>query len=168
VSVIGKLLGFIGLPQWALELLALATVGVVVSVGYRHIELKGRAQELAVITAASKIDHNKLQAGVTAAESSRDKTLKDLDSYRADHPDQPVQLCLDPTVQARTPPSGPNTGGSRSRPSAVQPVPAGDSGGGPRRVGPDIFGMLDALAARADQLNADRTALAAIVLPLTK
>ena len=172
MSIIAKLFGWTGLPQWAIELIAILLIagGVVLSYHYTYHKgvVAGKDAEIAAVKAASDKDHAIQQANITKAEQTHETDQLELDAYRATHPDQPVRLCLNSTLPART------VAGKPSSPSAwpgahdVQPMPAGDPSGGAERAGPDIFGMLDALAARADQVNSDRTELQAIVRPLTK
>lgn len=114
----------------------------------------GKAHELAAVAAEAAAQTKAAQAKADAAEHSHDSELAALSAYRDSHPDLPVQLCLDPSAV-------PAPRGVRSIHQAtgatagsVQPVPTGNSGGGARTEGPNIFPMLDALAARADEVSA--------------
>ena len=147
--MIAALLKWTGLSQWMLDLIALAIVGAAVGVTIHHIYAKGEAAELAKITAAAQRDQQKLQAKIAEAEHSHDSEILDLQHYRDTHPDT-LRVCIGPGV--RTTPAAPRSAGAPT--GGVQPVPAGDSGSGEGRAGPDIFGMLDALAGRADSVSA--------------
>lgn len=151
-SIIAKLLGWIGLPQWALELIAVGLIAGGILFSYIHVYEKGKvaehAAELDKVNKANAV----LAARVTTAEHSHDQELSDLQSYRDAHPEQPVRLCLKPAA-VRTPAAV--AGSSGAAPGVVQQVPAGDNLDGPGSAGPDISGLLEALAARADQVSAE-------------
>jgi len=161
MSIIAKLLGFTGLPQWGLELIAIGLVSGAIGGGLHHIYSNGKKAELAIVTAAAAKDHQAQVAKATTAEHTHDTELAELQHFRDTHPEQPVRLCLSPAVR---PAAGSSVAGVASgRPSAgsVQPVPAGNSGGGAGGVGPDIGGMLEALAGAADRVSAERRELKA-------
>lgn len=153
--MIATLLGWIGLPQWALELIALGLVGGAVWLWHHETFESGVAAEVAKIQTQAAKDTATLTAKATSAEHSHDTELATLIAYRDSHPEQPVRLCLSPdaaSVQAAAVKSV--SGGSVASASAIQSVPAGNSGSGAGTPGPDISGLLESLAARADQITA--------------
>ncbi|MEY4761267.1 MAG: hypothetical protein RLZZ200_1123 [Pseudomonadota bacterium] len=105
----------------------------------------------------AKADAKLKQDAADAAGAAREKELLDLRAYRDAHPVGPMRLCLARPAGV-SPSAGAVQGDGRPGPGPepVQPVPAGDRGGGEGRAeaGPDLAGMLDALAARADYVSA--------------
>jgi hypothetical protein len=105
-------------------------------------------------TAAETAD---LQARATMAEQAYDHEKTANTQYRDANPIQPVRLCLDThnsggvVPKAGTPVAGNAPTSAAAKP--VQPMPAGDHSGGAGAAGPDLAGMLDLLAARADQVS---------------
>jgi hypothetical protein len=152
MSIIAKLLGWIGVPQWALELAVIALVAAGAAYEYHHILDKGRQQELAVVAAQAAADTAKLQRKADAAEHTHDQELTDLRSFRDAHPVEPVRLCGPAPVRAPGAVVAGNSG-SGAAPAAVQSVPAGDTGVRQWTAGRDIGPMLEALAARADSVS---------------
>lgn len=148
--MIAALLKWTGLSQWMCDLIALGVVAAIVGFGVHHIYAKGEQAELAKLTAKAEADTRKLQAQVALAEHSHDQELSDLTAYRVSHPDT-LSVCLDSSV--RTAPAAPRRVGAPA--GSVQPVPTRDSGSGQGAAGPNIFPMLDALAARADEVSAE-------------
>lgn len=103
---------------------------------------------LAVTTAAQTAE---LKAKATMAEQAYDKEIAALSNRPGT---QPVRLCIDTHNSGGVvPKAGGKVAGNVTAGTAapgVQPVPSGDSS----VAGPDIGGMLSALAAGADQVSA--------------
>lgn len=153
MSIIFKLLGFTGLPQWAIELIAVAAVALAVAAYRHHVYDLGKAAEIAIIKADDERKTAEAQKRADTAEDGHKNALADLEAYRAAHPDEPVRLCLDGLTLPASGSPGPGNRPTRAAPGSFQPVPAGDPSSGPQAVGPDIFGLLDALAARSDKVS---------------
>ena len=171
MSIIAALFGWTKLPTWVQELIAILLLAAAASGAvaiWAHKEAaKGITEQKQADDAASKIliakaaqETAALQAKATQAEHSHDQELADLQAYRAAHPDTDggVRLCID-THQSNSGvrPAGASIAGNETAsatPGSLQQVPSGDHSGGAQTVGPDIFGMLDALAGRADKVSA--------------
>lgn len=115
------------------------------------------AVALAAARATAEAETTKLTQQAEEAAHAHDQELSDLRAYRDSHPVQPVRLCFnanhsEPRVPAAAG-SDASHGAAGARAADVQPVPAGDSGIRPGS-GPDISGLLEALAGRADQVSA--------------
>jgi hypothetical protein len=95
-------------------------------------------------------DAKALQAHTEQLANARVNYEKELGLISARQPVPAVRLCR-ATVQA---PSASRDGTSTPT-GDVQPVPAGDPASGAGNAGPDIASLLDALAARADQVSAE-------------
>lgn len=152
--MIATLLGWTGLPQWALEFIALGLVGGSVWLWHHETYESGVAAEVAKVQVQAAKDKATLTAKANTAEHSHDTELATLVAYRDSHPEQPVRLCLSSAARVQTPPSQPVRGAGVAPADAVQSVSAGDSSGGTGTAGPDISGLLEALAARADEVTA--------------
>lgn len=155
--MIATLLGWIGLPQWALELIALAAVGGSVWLYLHHVYEEGVTAEVAVVAKQAAIQHQKDVVAATNAEHTHDDELSTLRAYQLAHTDdvEPVRLCINRVLQsapANQTRLQPNPAGAST--AVIQPVPPGDNRGGTEQAGVDIFPMLNALAARADEVNA--------------
>lgn len=150
--MIALLLGWTKLPQWALELVALGLVAGGVWLWHHEAFESGVKAEVAKVEAQQAKTTAQLEARATTAEHAHDTELNTLRDYRSTHPEQPVRLCVStPSVQA---PAVVAVGRSAiAAPGVIQPVPAGDSGVR-EQPGPDIGGLLEALAARADEVTA--------------
>jgi hypothetical protein len=121
-----------------------------------HLIAEGQQHELAALQASSaKLQKETdkqtadLKARATMAEQAYDKEQLLI----ANQPIDSVRLCVNPHSRIIVSPSGPQVAGNvsaGSSPGNVQQVPAGDSS----IPGPDIGGMLDALAKSADQVSA--------------
>lgn len=141
MSIFLKLLGWTGLPQWAIELAVVVVVaGGLVFYGAHHekvrIETKVQKQIVQVEKRVIETDH------------THDQELADLRAYRAANPNS-VRLCVaGNNLSAR-----PAEGQPGAAAGTVQPVSPGDSSSGTEQ-GPDIFPLLDLLAARADEVSA--------------
>ena len=119
----------------------------------------GKAHEVAALAASSaklQAETDKktadLQARANMAEQAYDKEH----NLIVNQPRDSVRLCVAANSGRVVPKAGAAKPGNESAgPAAgsVQSVPAGDSGSG-QRQGPDIGGMLDALAAAADDVSA--------------
>lgn len=110
-----------------------------------------------VIADAAAAKAKKDKEAADAAEVKREQELKDLRAYRDAHPVGPVRLCLARSVGVPTATSAvQGDGGPGASPGPLQPVLEGDRRGGQGReaAGPDLAGMLDAFAARADYVSA--------------
>jgi len=140
LSLIGKLLGWTGIPQWLLELLVIALVVL-------GIYFSGVFHERAVIKTQTVTKKIEVEKRVVETDHSHDKELADLRAYRAGHPEQPVRLCKSISVPTAAP----------RQPSAdtadVQPV-SGPDPGIRAEPGPDISELLGLFALRADEVSA--------------
>jgi hypothetical protein len=107
---------------------------------------------LVATTAAQTAD---LKARATMAEQAYDKEVTALSNQPSA---QPVRLCLDSHNSGGIVPKAGGKVAGNAGPGAgaigVQPVSSGNSSGGEGAAGPDISGMLSALAAGADQVSA--------------
>lgn len=152
--MIATLLGWIGLPQWALELVALGLVGGSVWLWHHETYESGVAAEVAKVQVQTAKDTAALTAKANTAEHAHDQELSTLAAYRDAHPEQPVRLCLSPNAaRVQAAPAQSFGSGPIAPTSGIQPVPEGDSGVR-TGAGPDISGLLEALAARADEVTA--------------
>lgn len=172
MSIVGKLLGWTGLPQWAVEMIALAIAALIVWgwwVHHNHVLVaQGVSQQQSADNAAkAKLDIETaaktaaLAARVAAAEAQGEKAKYDLDQYRASHPLTADRLC------GRTAhdsggglPGAAGIHGSGSPAAAPaggdQPMPAADSPGPADRLR-----LLDALGALSDGLASQVSGLQA-------
>lgn len=163
MSIIGKLLGFTGLPQWALELIAIGVAVLALSLWWTHhnhvLVAEGVHRQQADDNAArAQLDSQTaaetaaLAARVAAAEAQGEQARHDLDQYRASHPLTADRLCgTNPHDSGRGLPgsAGIHGSGSPDAPGSGgdQPMPAGDS---PSPA--DRLRLLDALGALSDGL----------------
>lgn len=154
--MIATLLGWIGLPQWALELMALVVVGGGVWLYLHHVYEEGVKAEVAVVAKQAAVQHEKDVVAATNAERTHDDELSNLRAYQLAHTDvEPVRLCINRVVQsAPARQAGPVSIAAGASAAVVQSVPGPDSSGGAGQAGVDIGPMLAALAARADQVSA--------------
>ena len=120
---------------------------------YEALELKVDNERIAAQAAADK-KTLELQAQAAKAHADYEKTQADLKSYVDSHPVGDVRLCLSPSAVSAAGKAGakPGTGTAPAAPGDVLKVPPGDSGVR-QDAGPDIGGMLSALADKADELN---------------
>lgn len=152
--MIAALLGWTKLPQWAMDLLALAAVALGVWYWHHSAVEAGVKQEIAAVQAESAKQTAALNAKINVAEHAHDEELANLRAYRDANPITPVSLCLSATPAAVRP-ANTDQGHPSAAPAIVQSVPAGDRSGGAAQAGPDIGPLLDALAARADAVSAE-------------
>jgi hypothetical protein len=169
VSLIGKLIGWTGWPQWALELIAVGAVAGVIWGIQLHTLHVGIAegvhrQQVDDDKATAKLkeradkDTAAAKARADAAEKAQQNEHQALVDYVAAHPLH-GGLCLNNPHGGRGDlQTGGAANGVNATPSSsasdVQPVPAGDSGPG-RQRDPDIRGLLDLLAKRGDGVSAE-------------
>lgn len=122
-----------------------------VFLAYRHsliVEGENRVKRAdAAAVLKQKAEDEKV---LKAANDAHAKELQALKDDIASRPVPPVRLCLSSNTLPKT--SVPN--GQRPSRGDVPQVPPGDSGLRPEQ-GPDIGGLLDLLAQRADKLSAD-------------
>jgi len=141
MSIFLKLLGWTGLPTWAIELAVVGIVaGSLVWYGAHHekVRIETRVQKQMV----------EVEKRVVETDHSHDQELADLRAYRAAHP-LSVRLCVaGNNLPPRAVEGQPGAPGGN-----LLPMPAGDSGAG-TGPGSDIFPLLDLLAARADEVDA--------------
>lgn len=108
----------------------------------------------AVLVAASAKQTAELQAKATMAEQAYDKEVNSLTSL----PVPSVRLCVYPHPSSGVVPSStPKVAGDAHESASagnIQPVPSGNPGSGSGAAGPDIGGMLSALARAADRSDA--------------
>lgn len=150
--MIAAILGWTKLPQWALELIALALAAGGVWLWHYETYQSGVRAEVAKVEAIQAKVTASLTAKANTAEHSHDSELNDLRTYRDQHPTADVRLCV-PTPSVQAPQTVTQRGSAAPSTGSLQPVPAGDSGVR-AEPGPNISGLLEALAARADQVTA--------------
>lgn len=139
-SLIAKVLGWTGIPQWLLEMLIIGLLlGGIWYWGFHteHTIVKERIVKQQV----------QVEKRVVETDHSHDQELADLRAYRASHTIQPVRLCKPASMST----SSPRYTGAGS--GDVQQVSAGNSDLRPE-PGPDISPLLEALAGRADGVSA--------------
>jgi hypothetical protein len=162
-SLIAWVLGKTGLPQWVLELIALAAVAGAVYAYHVHTFNSGVAAEVARVNLQNAKVTAQLEGKAATAGALHADEDKDLGEFRTAHPVEPVRLCVAaPSLQ--TPASVQISVATPAIGSDVQSVPAGNSGVR-AEAGPDISGLLEALAARADQIAAQARELQTRDLP---
>lgn len=140
VSLIARVLGWSGLPQWALEL-------IVVGLLLGGIWYWGFHTEHTIVKERIVKQQVEVEKRVIETDHSHDKELSDLRAYRAAHPVHPVRLCLPASVPA----AAPRQPGAAA--ADLQPVPGPDPGIRPE-PGPDLSELLGLLALRADEVGA--------------
>jgi len=122
----------------------------------QHLINEGAAHEVAALKASS--DKLKAETAVKTADLKARATMAE-QAYDKEHllvanqPIDSVRLCLNPHSRiVLSPGAGQVAGnaGAGAGPGGIQQVPAGNSS----IAGPDIGGMLDALAKSADQVSA--------------
>lgn len=162
-SIIAKLLSWTGLPQWALELIAVGLVVIALMFYHHHVVNVGVAEQQAAddkasakLVADAKAKSDVLESKAQTAEHSHDQELADLRAYQLAHASSAVRLCDAHGSGQGVPQAGikiDSAAGSAA--VSVQPVSPGDSGSGQGAAGVDIGPMLSALAASADTVSAD-------------
>lgn len=163
LSIIAWVLGKTGLPQWALELIALALAAGAVYAWHVHTFDAGVKSEVQRVELQNAKTTARLEGKAATAGALHADEDKDLGEFRTAHPVEPVRLCVAaPSLQ--TPAAVNISVAAPAIGSDVQPVPAGDSGVR-TETGPDISGLLEALAARADQVSAQARELQTRDLP---
>lgn len=163
--MIAGLLGWTGLPQWALELLAIALVagGAVTAfwIYHHHVYVEGiHAQQIADRRASAKVvaearaETKAAQAAATAAHAAYLSEITHENALAAAQPLPAVRLCLNPYAGRPGVPeaSAPLTGAGSARTTAgnLPGVPARDPALRPRE-GPDIAPLLALLARQGDR-----------------
>lgn len=162
--MIAALLAWTKLRPWAMDLIALVLVASIVWYWqHERYESGIRAQQTADDQAKIKlIDETNektaaLKAQATTAEDAYDAEHQNSLDYQRDHPDEPVRLCLSAPVGRGgvSKAGGAHAGnvGAGAGPATVSKVHDGDSGSGQGAIGPDIAGMLEALAGTADDVG---------------
>lgn len=156
-SIVAALLKWTGLSQGVMELIAIGLVASSVAgfAAYEHHKIftEGVAADHAKTVAQDAKDKAILTERATKAETQHAKDESDLAAFRSANPVEPVQLrILTPGTRLQTVAAQCVSGSTVATSSAILEVPAGDSGGGSGKAGPDIGGLLEALAARADQV----------------
>lgn len=140
MSLIAAGLKWTGLPQWALELIV---IGILLgAVWYWGFHTEHTIVQTRIVKQQVEVEKR-----VIETDHSHDQELDDLRAYRDAHPVKSIRLCQSSGVPIAAP----------RQPSAasgdVFPLPARDTG---IRAGegPDLGGLLDLLALRADELSA--------------
>lgn len=126
-----------------------------------HERSIGQAHELAAVakaTAKLEADTAKQTAELKAkAQMEHDTYEKEILALSNQPAVEPVRLCVSGGRGSIVPATGaahPGNAATSAGAGAVQPVPSGDNQGGQPGVGPDIAGMLGALALAADRTSA--------------
>ncbi len=168
MSLIGTLLGWTGMPQWALELIAVGAVaaGAVGAfwIYHHHVYVEGiHAQQVADQRASAKLvakARAETKAAEATAQAAHDAYLNEVAHEQvlaARHPLPAVRLCLDAYAGGPSVPEAgaahPGNANASSAAGGVSQVP-GSNHPVRARPGPDISGLLELLAARADQVSA--------------
>lgn len=170
MSIIGKLLGFTGLPQWVLELALLGLLAAGVSFWWhRHnaaevqIGVQRQQQEdneasaelFSQAAALTRMEHDR----AVEAETARNEALQTLNTYLSTHRTlNTSQLCrakdTHSSGQSMSPvgPAHPGDEATPAAPSVVQPMPGPDNG-----FTGDRGELLRALGAYADEIAATLT-----------
>lgn len=169
MSIIFSLLGWTGMPQWALELIAVGAIaaGAVGAfwIYHHHVYVEGiHAQQVADQRASAKVvaqARAQTKAALATAQTAHDAYVQEIAHEAvaaARHPLPAVRLCLKsdlgrPSLSEAGPPQPGNAHPSTTA-GAVPALPPGD-----HRVragrGPDIAGLLELLAARGDKVSAE-------------
>ena len=168
MSLIGLLLGWTGLPKWATELIAVGAIAAA-AVGafwiyHHHVYVEGiHAQQVADQRASAKViaqARAETKAALATAQTAHDAYLNEVTHEQvlaARHPLPPVRLCLDAYRGGFSlPEAGPAHAGNAGASTTTGGVPALPGANHPVRArrGPDISGLLELLAGRADQVSA--------------
>lgn len=152
--MLAMLLGWTKLPQWAIELIALSAVAGAILLWHHETYEAGVKAAVAAVQVQDQKDRAALQSKADAAEVQSEQANAALQHYRDTTPVAPVRLCLTashPSVQTAS--AQPERSGAAPSSGNIQPVPPRDNRSGTGTAGPDISGLLEALAARADQVN---------------
>ncbi len=168
MSLIGSLLGWTGLPQWALELLAIVLVagGAVTAfwIYHHHVYVEGiHAQQVAdkrasaVVLARAAAQTKAAQVQADEAHAAYLEEINHEAASAARRPFGPVRLCLDSNDSgsgvSQAGAAHPGNAGPGAPAGRVSQVPGANRPVRPR-TGPDIAGLLELLAGRADQVSA--------------
>lgn len=132
----------IKLPPWAVEVLLGALL--VLAIWLSGIFHEKGAETVRIIRQQVQVEKR-----VVETDHSHDQELADLRAYRDAHPLTAVRLCNPPRLPERPAERLQSTHGGD-----VQPLPSGDSSLR-AEPGPDISGLLELLAGRADEVSAD-------------
>lgn len=163
--MIAMLLGWTRLPQWALELIVIASVaGGIWYWQHQRYEAGIHAQQTADAIDTERLREDAmrqsaiLQTRASSAEQAYETELKANVDYQRQHPVEPMRLCL-PAAARRggVPETGARVLGNADAGTAgrgVRPVPAGNPERGGGNAGPDISGMLETLAMKCDSVSA--------------
>ncbi len=168
MSLIGTLLGWTGMPQWALELIAVGAVaaGAVGAfwIYHHHVYVEGiHAQQVADQKASAKAiakARAETKAAEATAQAAHDAYLNEVAHEQvlaARHPLPAVRLCLDAYGSGSSvSQTGTAHAGNASSSAAARGVPQMPGTNHPVRArrGPDISRLLELLANRADQVSA--------------
>lgn len=155
---------------WAAAVLALAVLAMY---EHHHILQEGvaeqKARDAAQLEAEKKQQQDRYNHDLAVANGAAhayDEELSQLRTYRDAHPDS-VRLCVDSSSSGNSLPAAAGRSddavGSSASAGRVRDLPAGDNQLREDRS-PDIGPMLDALAARADQVSAQLRQLQTIVV----
>jgi hypothetical protein len=160
--MISAALEFVHARKWLVELLLLGVIVVGVVLFCRHLIQVGVERQRAEDERAYRqlqldaaIESGRLKGIAEKASHEHDEELQTLREYRVQHPLH-GGLCLDDGRKSRLPNAGTAESGDAGRSSSaesLQPVSSGDSQPS-GQSDPDIRGMLDALAGRADRVSA--------------
>lgn len=162
--MIASLLGFIKLPQWALDLIVIGCVAGGVWLYHIHVYNLGiKAQQAADQAVSAKA----MAQAAVATQAAQDAANRAEESYReeiarnaataAARPLPPVRLCIDAHIGSgsvsKTGAAYPGNASASAAPRSVQSLPVGDPSLRPR-AGHDISSLLGAWADKADQVSA--------------
>ena len=168
MSLIGLMLGWTGLPKWATELIAVGAIAAAAVGGFwiyhHHVYVEGiHAQQVADQRASAKLvakARAETKAAQAQANAAHDAYLQEVANEQvlaARHPLPAVRLCLNAHRGGFSLPEAgtahPGNAGASAAAGGVPALPGANHRVRPRR-GPDISGLLELLAGRADQVSA--------------
>ena len=168
MSLIGLMLGWTGLPKWVTELIAVGAIAVAAVsafwIYHHHVYVEGiHAQQVADQRASAKLvakARAETKAAQAQANAAHDAYLQEASHEAiaaARHPLPAVRLCLNAHRGGFSlPEAGPAHAGNAGASTTTGGVPALPGANHPVRArrGPDISGLLELLAGRADQVSA--------------
>jgi hypothetical protein len=159
-SILTTVLGWTKLPQWALELMAVAGAALLTVWVHHHLVDEGKDAEIVALKTAATVASAQNAAKTTVAENNRANEDTLTTQFVDSHPIAPVSLCNE-TGASPVPSAKTVSGQSSASPGAVQQVSAGSDRVQPVQH-PDISSLLSVLAERADAVSSELRARQAV------